>query len=280
MAAARAAMKDPRGGIPYLYGTDKKGGQTPVVAVPMPPRPDAYTDMGRNVVPPRPTVFQSLPLPRPTGGEPSTSLHVRFSPQHVLHPWSMRYLEATTEGDAAGAVDNTVVAALSQFPHVLAEPTRRRYAEKNARDSLWWFVLVHAGGAASDAAPIRGIVQRSGMRRRVERAFRDALRRHGYSASGEPLSSWPVRIAEGERVPRPRRPLVGTVRIEGIVRPLLQAGFERVTQRLDCVVTALEYRQRKAARESSQERQASVAAGQRRRPEPLAGFETLDPNHF
>ncbi|EFX01923.1 hypothetical protein CMQ_4994 [Grosmannia clavigera kw1407] len=223
-AVLAGVMADPGG----------QGRPEAVLLVPALPPATAYTAMGRDVVPPRTMAMRPLPSGVKTAMttadgrkrvESSAGLRVRYGQQHVLHPWSMRYLEATEGGGSSSSSSHQH----HHLPHCLAELTRRRYAAKNAGETLWWFVLVHTDGDL----PIKSAFVRLAMRRRVQRAFREALRRRGYDQTGR-------RQTGTETTEKATHSLNGTVRIEGMVRPLLKTAFEPLVTHLERIVGTLE----------------------------------------
>ncbi|OAA62494.1 hypothetical protein SPI_04034 [Niveomyces insectorum RCEF 264] len=184
-----------------------------------------------------------------TVAAPLRQLHLRYSHQHVVHPWSLRYLEVPT---------------VSGQPHCLAELTRRRYVEKQRTEPLWWFVLVHTNheDRSGKDGPLPGGVLlrksafvRTTVRQRVQRAFRAALRRRGYGAGGEVLPQADDRAAaaqtnttmtssatqQQQQRHRPaRRPLYGSLRMEALVWPLVTVPYGVLVAYLEQVVGVLE----------------------------------------
>lgn len=103
------------------------------------------TDIGRM------SPFTSQPVMREISAEYRAKL--AFSPQHILHPYDMKYF------DPRG--------------HPLAAMTRSRYARKSLEEPLWFTFTVRADASS---AVVRGLAQR-----RLAGALHGALEELGYN---------------------------------------------------------------------------------------------------
>lgn len=180
---------------------------------------------------------------------PKTSaggVQVATIPQHVFHPWHMRYFD--------------------RHGHALAESMLKRYLART--DPLWWFVTVHGDSTIPDSA----FVKRA-MRKRAEHAFRVALERRGWDAEGR-------RIA-GRGGHDGLRELYGSVRINGVLKMLLHLRFEEVVASFEQAVKSLEELLGKGAPGASGERPSSPSGlGEVETGRPMASKSQKKPRKF
>ncbi|CAK7267579.1 hypothetical protein SEPCBS119000_002620 [Sporothrix epigloea] len=154
-------------------------------------------------------------------------LTIRYSFGHALHPWHAKYLVASPGFDEV-IKDNGSGWPVG-FPHSAAEVFRRRYAIKNRTEPLWWFVTVFHGDSE---APNSNLV-RNKLRSKLQSAVRTALEQRGYSSAG-------ARLAGAAGKPARFHQLYGSMRIDGLTRPLLEATYDALVAYLSQVVVALE----------------------------------------
>ncbi len=124
------------------------------------------------------------------GRSPPTGLSTGIWPQHVLHPWHQRFLEPSG--------------------HPLCYAMLDRYVEKAAAEPLWWWAIFSTGTAQNYRAWMN-----QKQRRRIGKAFREALKTKGYDAAGRRMArdaSSPAAAAVGPGPgPGPIEELYGTV---------------------------------------------------------------------
>ncbi|CAK7564036.1 MAG: hypothetical protein SEPTF4163_001919 [Sporothrix epigloea] len=154
-------------------------------------------------------------------------LGIRYSYGHALHPWHAKYLVASPGFDEV--VSDNGSGWPVGFPHSAAEVFRRRYAMKNRTEPLWWFVTVFSGD--SDI-PNSNLV-RSKLRSKLQSAVRTALKQRGYSSAG-------VRLEGPTGRPARFHQLYGSMRIDGLTKPLLDTAYDALVVYLTQVVVALE----------------------------------------
>ncbi len=146
-------------------------------------------------------------------GTASTGLSVSTWPEHIFHPWHLKYFQASG--------------------HPFIYPMLDRYVDKG-KQPLWWWVMVYS----HDDIPYRAWVSQK-MRRRVGRAVQEALRRKGYDAAGRRISGDEAQDGTGQA--HDIQELYGTFKAEGSIAKLVHLKPEDLVAFFLDVVTMLEH---------------------------------------
>jgi len=144
---------------------------------------------------------QSTPWETLFKNDKKTGISVSFSRHHVVHPWNMKYL-----------VDF----------HPCTAATVRHFLKKSMTEPLWWHAMIFHYGPGKSSTVVNLTI-----RRKIKKAFREALQRKGYDETGRKLAG--DESAGGPAGSPVRDYLYGSVRLSGSSARWLNMGHRRIT---------------------------------------------------